>query len=306
MKKIFFKLIGAGFNLVSFIFPALATRWAILLFSTPQRNPVREKEKAFLDAALQIRSVVGDLPIVEYHWGPQDGTIILLSYGWEYNAGRWRHFVPAMIAAGYRVIAYDPPGHGLAPNGQMNIPYNAAIIRYLIKKYGQPEVIIGHSFGGGSSVYALSELDRGLHPKRLVVMAAFSFAPRIFKEFAQALSIRPALYYRVVRAFEQRVGKRLEDFDFARMVAEMPHIRGLVVHSPGDTVTPYAEARRFYDLWDGAAIFSPATGGHHLGTAETTNVVLDFAIQGNLPEKVEIQKFPVAGKHDLVRYFAGM
>jgi hypothetical protein len=306
IQKIFLKIVGFGLNVTSFVLPKLTTDWAISLFSTPRKKEIRDKELAFLQTADQIRRSVGDLPIVEYHWGDPIQPMILLSYGWEYNAGRWRYFVPALIKAGYRVIAYDPTGHGLAPKGQMNIPRNALIIKDIIEKYGRPEVIIAHSFGGGSSIFALHQLTELKHPKRMIVMASFSFAPRIFREFAKALSIRDGLYYRVVRTFEQRTGRRLEEFDFAQMTSNMPHIQGFIIHSPSDEVTPYAEARRYFDFWQDAALYSPAAGGHHLGTGETTKAVLEFSINGNLPEDIEIQKFPITGKHDLVRYFPGM
>jgi hypothetical protein len=306
IQKLALKTIGAGLNLTSFVFPKLATNAAISLFSTPRKKEIREKEMAFLDTAEQVKRSVGDLPIVEYHWGDPKQPRILLSYGWEYNVGRWRYFVPVLVKAGYSVLAYDPTGHGLAPKGQMNIPRNALIIRDLIEKYGNIETIIAHSFGGGSSIYALHELAEWKHPKRIVVMASFSYAPRIFREFAKALSICDGLYYRVVRTFEQRTGRRLEEFDFAQMTSALPHISALLVHSPSDEITPYTESRRYFDFWEGAALLSPMTGGHHLGTAETTKAVLEFATLGVLPENVEVQSSPLAGKHDLVRYFPGL
>jgi pimeloyl-ACP methyl ester carboxylesterase len=306
IQKIIQKTLGAALNLLSFFFPNWATNLAISLFSTPRKKEIREKELAFLNTADQIKRSVGDLPIVEYHWGDPTQPRVILSYGWEYNAGRWRYYVPALVKAGYSVLAYDPTGHGLAPKGQMNIPRNALIIKDLIEKYGRPEVIIAHSFGGGSALFALHQLAEWRHPKRMVVMASFSYAPRIFKEFAKALSIVDRLYYRVVRTFEQRTGRRLEEFDFAQMTSAMPHISGMIIHSPSDEITPYSESRRYFDFWENAALLSPVAGGHHLGTPETTKAILEFAINGNLPENVEIQEFPITGKHELVRYFPGM
>ncbi len=307
IQKLFFKLVGAGLNLLYFFSPKTAINLAIKFFSTPQKTPVREKELAFLGTARQVkRTVGGELPIVEFHWGDENAPLVLLSYGWEYNAGRWRHFVPALVEAGFRVIAYDPPGHGLAPAGQMHIPRNAMIIKDLIENYGRPEVIIGHSFGGSSSTFALSELPEWKHPKRMVIMASFSYAPRIFKDFAKTLGVCQALYFGVVRTFENRIGRKLYDFDFARMCSSFPHISGLLVHSTSDPVTPFAEAKRYFDFWDGAALFSPPDGGHHLGITEITEAILDFAIHGNLPEGVEIQEFAFPGEHDLARHFSGM
>lgn len=306
MQQLISKLIGFGLNLLSFIAPKQAVKMTARLFSTPPKPLVRKKEIAFLNSARQVRRKVAGLPVVEYHWGEENAPLVLLSYGWGYNAGRWRHFVPELTAAGYRVLAYDPPGHGLAPAGQLNIPLNAAIIRALLEDYGPVEVIVGHSFGGSSSVYALQDLPRYLQPRRMVIMASFSYAPTVFQEFRQALGLWPALYWQMVRFFEHGVGHSIEYFDFAMMTAEFPHIEGLLVHNPGDAVTPYTEARRYLDFWPGSQLFSPQEGGHHLGTSNITAAVLNFVQYGETPAQSERQDQPVYAGHELVRYFAGM
>lgn len=137
-------------------------------------------------------------------------------------------------------------------------------------------------------------------------MASFSYAPRVFREYQQALGLWPSLFWRIVRNFEQRAGHPIEYYDFAMMAADLPHIEGLLVHSPGDAVTPYAEARRYFDFWPGSRLFSPEDGGHHLGTAGITQAVLEFALDGKTPSETERQERPVQAGHELVRFFAGM
>lgn len=306
MKQIIQKLVGFGLNIWSLIAPERATKAAMRIFGTPPKPFVRDKERTFLDTARQVWRQVAGQEIVEYHWGEVNAPLVVLSYGWGYNAGRWRHFVPGLLEAGYRVLAYDPPGHGLAPAGQLNIPRNAAIIRTLLEDYGPAYAIVAHSFGGSSSVYALHDLPRHLHPKRMAIMASFSYAPRVFKEYRQALGLWPSLYWNMVRRFEEIIGHPIEYYDFAMMTSEFPHIKGLLVHNPGDNVTPYAESRRYFDFWPGSLLYSPTKGGHHLGTADITQTVLDFVLYGELNNEVERQEQPVHAGHELVRYFAGM
>jgi len=306
MKRLITKSIGLGLNIWSLAAPQRAVKATIGLFSTPPKPVLRGKERAFLDTAVQIRRTVAGRPVVEYHWGEENAPLVFLSYGWGYNAGRWRHFVPELVEAGFRVLAYDPPGHGLAPAGQLNIPMNAAIIRELLETYGPAEAIIGHSFGGTSSVYALQSLPRHFHPRRMAVMASFSYAPRVFAEFGRALGLWPSLYWRMVRRFEQRAGHPLEHYDFAMMTADLPHVGGLLVHSPGDTVTPYAEARRYHDYWPGSCLLSPKEGGHHLGTPHVTRAILDFAVSGEIPAHAERQERPVNAGHELALHFSGL
>ena len=306
MQRLITKTIGLGLNLWSLAAPGQAAKMAVQIFSKPPKPRVREKERLFLDTARQVRREVAGQNIVEYHWGAEDAPLVLLSYGWAYNAGRWRYFVPELIAAGYRVLAYDPPGHGLASVGILNIPANAAIIRALLEDYGPAFAMVGHSFGGSSSVYAVKDLPRALHPKRMVIMASFSFAPRVFKQYKKTLGLWSPLYWRMVRGFEDRVGHTLDYYDFAVMTTAFEHIEGLLVHDPADAVTPYAEARRYHDFWPDSHLYSPAEGGHHLGTVGVTRAVLRYVLNGEVPAQAERQEKPLYAEHDLVRYFAGL
>jgi len=306
MQRIITKTIGVGLNLWSLLAPEHAAKMAGKIFSTPPKPRLRPKERQFLATARQVRREVAGQNIVEYHWGAENAPLVLLSYGWAYNAGRWRHFVPDLIEAGYRVLAYDPPGHGLASSGTLNIPFNAAIIRALLEDYGTPYAIVGHSFGGSSSVYALAQLRRALHPRRMVIMASFSFAPRVFREYQKAFGLWSPLYWRMVRGFEKRIGHSIDYFDFALMTAAFPHIEGLIVHDPSDAMTPYAESRRYHDFWPGSHLYSPAEGGHHLGTERITQSVLRFVQNGEVPVEAERQERPLYAEHELVRHFVGV
>ena len=306
MRHIIAKFIGFGFNILSLFAPQKAADKAAKFFSTPVKPHVREKERVFLDSARQVRRSFGEQSIIEYHWGEEKAPLVLLSYGWSYNAGRWRYFVPRLVEAGYRVLAYDPPGHGLAPAGTLNIPLNAAIIRGLLEEYGPAHAIVGHSFGGTSSVYALQHLPEKLHPRRMVVMASFSYAPSVFKDFKNILGLWSPLYWRMVRGFEQKIGHSIERFDFAMMAGGFAHIEGLLIHDPKDSVTPYQEAKRYHDFWPGSHLFSPQSGGHHLGTKEITGTVIDFVQNGKLPTNAKIQERNITADHELVRFFAGL
>lgn len=305
MQRLVIKAIGLGLNLWSLVAPKQAAKSAARIFSTPPKPRVRPKEQQFLSTARQIRAEVAGQNIVAYLWGPEGAPLVLLSYGWAYNAGRWRHFVPDLLNAGFRVLAYDPPGHGAAPSGTLNIPLNAAIIRGLLDTYGPAYAIIGHSFGGSSSVYALQNMPLNMHPRRMVIMASFSFAPRVFKQYQQTLGIWPSLYWSMVRRFEQMVGHSIDHYDFAMMSAGFAHIEGLLVHDPADSVTPFEESRRYHDFWPGSYLYSAREGGHHLGTADITQSVVRFVQEGAVPVQAIPQDQPRQATHELARFFVG-
>lgn len=299
------KAIGLGLNVSSFIHPRWAGRQVYRLFTTPFKQPVRPKEERFLMTAQQVDVTRAGKRIREYHWGEQ-GPLVYLSLGWGYNSGRWRHFVPTLLEQGYRVIAYDPPGHGLAPRGRLSLSQNAEIIEELVAAYGRPGVFIGHSFGGACMVDALSQMNQAIHPKRMVIMASFSDAEPVFRSFQRSFGIREGLYWQFVRELERKAETTLQTFDLARRSAQLGHIPVLIVHDPQDRVTPVAHAQRYHAYWANSALFLPLGAKHHLGTPRVTEAILQFAHQGTIPQTATIQEHPLAAQHDLVRYFAGL
>jgi pimeloyl-ACP methyl ester carboxylesterase len=304
--KIIHKTIGLGLNLASLVAPDWATNWAIRTFALPPKPNIRDKERAFLATAKQLRTLRNGHDIVEYHWGNPDAPLVVMSYGWGYNAGRWRHFVGILLDAGYRIIAYDPCGHGLAPRKDLDLPTNASFIEGIIKDNGRAEVILAHSFGGASSVYAVHNLPIQLHPKKLIIMASFSNTPNVFKAYGNALGLWKLPYQRMVATFEKRIGKPLRYFDMAFIASQFAHIQGLIVHSPSDKVTPVASSLRYHSFWAGSYLYSPKDGGHHLGTEQITAAILSFILENKAPDGAELQDKPVNTKHDMVRYFAGI
>ncbi len=304
-RKLIVRTVGLGLNLYAFVTPRRAAATAFKLFTKPPRPVLREKEEQFLETAAQQTVSHAGVEVIEYHWG-EEGPLALLAYGWGYNAGRWRHFVPRLVEAGYRVIAFDPPGHGLAPKGRLNLVLSARIVASLIEAHGRPDIIIGHSFGGASSVLALSRLSPLLHPDRLVLMASFSEARSVFQQFRQTLGLSTALYWGFIRHLEALTEYTVDDFDLARLSAQLPHLQGLIVHDPKDHVTPFRHAGRYHAYWPGSALLKATGGGHHLGQAHLTDTILDFAVNGVLPDEARIQERPLPAGHDLVRYFAGL
>jgi len=44
--------------------------------------------------------------------GPPDGPVVILTHGFPELAYSWRHQIPVLAAAGYRVLAPDQRGYG--------------------------------------------------------------------------------------------------------------------------------------------------------------------------------------------------
>jgi pimeloyl-ACP methyl ester carboxylesterase len=82
-----------------------------------------------------------------------DGPLVLLLHGFPDFWYSWRHQIPALVAAGYRVVAPDMRGYNLSdkPTGIHNYSLDrlATDIAELIERLGaERATIVGHDWGG--------------------------------------------------------------------------------------------------------------------------------------------------------------
>lgn len=65
-------------------------------------------------AAQQITIYHNLRKLVGFEWY-NDGPTVMLVHGWESNLGQMLSFVEPLRRNGFRVIAFDQPGHGHRP-----------------------------------------------------------------------------------------------------------------------------------------------------------------------------------------------
>lgn len=105
--------------------------------------------------------------------GPSDAPVVLLLHGLFGSTGSWRYNVEVLLAAGYRVIAFDRPGFGLSDKVEAfnyAVSNQADLTAQLMDALDvETATIIAHSAGG--NVAAQLALR---HPERVerLIMAA--------------------------------------------------------------------------------------------------------------------------------------
>ncbi|MFB4295490.1 alpha/beta fold hydrolase [Actinomadura sp. NTSP31] len=91
-----------------------------------------------------------------------DGPLVVLSHGMGTGRGDYRRLVPLLAGAGYRVVNTDMRGHGESSLGWPSVTGKAAISRAdvaedllgVVRRFGGPAVIVGHSLSGGAATIA--------------------------------------------------------------------------------------------------------------------------------------------------------
>ncbi len=98
-------------------------------------------------------------PIELYYSDHGSGKPIVLIHGWPLSGRSWENQVPALVAAGYRVIVYDRRGFGWSSQPWNGYDYDtfAADLNVLLEHLDLREVsLVGFSMGGGEVVRYIS------------------------------------------------------------------------------------------------------------------------------------------------------
>lgn len=117
-------------------------------------------------------------PDVRLHYvtqGPEEGPLAVLLHGFPEFWYSWRHQIPALAAAGYRVVAPDLRGYNDSdkPKGvrRYAIDRLTADVMALIRHFGRESaVIVAHDWGGGIAWQFAIEYPQAT--EQLVVMNA--------------------------------------------------------------------------------------------------------------------------------------
>ncbi|WP_231668320.1 alpha/beta hydrolase [Ralstonia solanacearum] len=76
----------------------------------------------------------------------------MLCHAWGGRGTQLADFVPALLARGYEVLAFDAPGHGDSDGKQTDMVAYTRLIAWMAERFGPLHAIIGHSFGAGNTI----------------------------------------------------------------------------------------------------------------------------------------------------------
>jgi pimeloyl-ACP methyl ester carboxylesterase len=88
------------------------------------------------------------------------GKPVVLIHGWPLNSSSWEKQIPALIEAGYRVIAYDRRGFGHSSKPAFGYNYDTLaedLNKIMIKLNLRDATLVGFSMGGGEVARYLSK-----------------------------------------------------------------------------------------------------------------------------------------------------
>jgi pimeloyl-ACP methyl ester carboxylesterase len=251
-------LFRLGMRGLSRLFPSLAARLAGYLFCIPGRRPVRDQERPVLDRSEPFALTLRGIRLSFHAWG--EGPTLLLLHGWGSRGSRLVDLVEPLTAAGYRVIAWDAPGHGDSGSRTATAPDTARLLLQVAERLGGVEVAVGHSFGCQVTGMAL---QWGLPLRRAVFISPPGEMLSHARVFIHQVGITRKAADRMLDRLARRTGVPWSAWE-AENLGKGQTTPLLIVHDREDPVVPLADAERLHRAWAGSELLVTSGLGHRL------------------------------------------
>jgi pimeloyl-ACP methyl ester carboxylesterase len=214
-----------GFAALGQVAPEVAARRAVRLFT---RTRARDTGDADLLPLGARRLDVSGAPSIRggYLWGEEGAPAAL---------------VAPLRALGYRVAAFDAPGHGVCAGRHTTLPEFTAATEAVLDAVGDVRVVVAHSLG---SIVAVAAVSRrlGLAIESLVLLAPARTLSGILDRWAWSeLGLKRPIVERMRRELSRCDGLPTSYWDIVGLSGKFG-CPMLVVYDPEDVVVPRSDA----------------------------------------------------------------
>ena len=240
------------------LFPELAGAWAERLFLTPPRNGGAAAALDLIDARSSLIEHKGR-HIATWRWGSRHAPLVVLAHGWGGYAAQMRAFVFPLLSAGFQVVAYDQPAHGVSEGRLTGLPDFADVLADISWHYGGAHALVAHSLGAAAAGLALA--NGKMRFEKIVLVSPPADLVGYSRRFARWHWMPEAIRRTMQTAIEERYGVTWENLEVARLA---PRLRApaLVIHDRDDRMVPWTQGAHVAQLWPGARLMSTDGLGH--------------------------------------------
>lgn len=235
-------MIRTYFRFSSILAPEKAALKSFDLFQRVRKKDVRKRELPFYQETRHFQVASEKENIHCYELGNPNGKLVFLVHGWDSNAGCMTLFANRFAEKGYRVIAFNLPGHAYYHSASTNLLEckNAMkdVIEYINPK--EPFSVVSHSFGSAVTANVLAELNREVD--QIVFLTNPNRMEDIFEEFKKAIGLTRRAYRFLVRHTSELLGGPVEMLDVSANLKKANFKKLLLIHDMDDKVLPFSNS----------------------------------------------------------------
>ena len=228
-------------------------------FFGPSKYEVKSTDQAILERGTNFRIPFEGGELAVTTWG--EGPAVLLMHGWSGARAQMTGFVNPLLAAGYRVVAYDQPAHAESDGKGTNLLEIAPTMDLIAHQEGSFHAVIAHSFGTLITSYALVKQNFP-PPARLVYFGSFNRLMDSLPRF-QVLAQLPDEIIEGLRAMiYENFGQDVLESITNEILTPQIKIPALMFHDITDNVTPVEDSRAIAQVWKHGRLIETEGLGH--------------------------------------------
>ncbi|NVK63312.1 MAG: alpha/beta hydrolase [Flavobacteriales bacterium] len=257
------KLIRTYFSVRSKLAPKATGRRSFKVFQKVRIKKIRDREKAFFDHAEKFTVPFEKEDIDCFAFGNPSGPLVLLVHGWESNAGSMSQFMHRFVELGYRVVAFNLPGHGQHNSSSTNLYECYHAMKNVLDHLNPtaPISVVSHSLGSAVTANALSRSNYEVD--RLVFLTSPRRMEDIFMEFKNIISLGDKAYASLLKTTEKLLGDSISSLDVDANLNRIGYNDLLLIHDKTDKVLPYVNSEIIHNKTTNSSIFPLERVGHY-------------------------------------------
>ena len=238
-------------------------------FFTPNKYEVKSTDEAIIARGKNYRIPFEGGELAVTTWG-ESGSTVLLMHGWGGARAQMTGFVEPLLAAGYRVVAYDQPAHGESDGNMTNVLEIAPTMDLVMQREGKFDVVIAHSFGTLITSYALVKRNFP-SPSKLVYLGSFNRLLDSLPRFQALANLSDELIHGLRDMISEKFGRDVLEAIINENLVQHIHIPALMFHDRADNVTPVEDSRAIANAWSDAQ-YIETNGLGHRGALQSVDV----------------------------------
>ncbi len=279
-ERIYLQYLRTKFKTLSKLAPATAGRMAFDLFCTPYPKYKKRKAPAIFNHARNLTVVMKDKTKIKgFEWqsNSPNGQTVLIAHGYASFAYKFEHYITPLLKMGYRVLAFDAPGHGQSEGKHINVVVYQEAIEQIMQQCGPVNHFIGHSLGALTLSMIAEQIDRP-NERKFVLIAPATKTTTTFDNFFKMMHFNQVTKDAFINQVLSLTSHKVEYFASDRALA---NYKGplLWVHDQEDLVCPYKDLEEFQKNAPNNVEFLITNGlGHNkvYKTAEVMDQIMAF------------------------------
>ena len=272
-----------AFRVLERVAPDAGARLAVRYwFTVPQAARRPRRSAADLPSADRFTVDLHGCAVHGTAWGA--GPTVYLVHGWGGWGEQLALYVNPLVAAGYRVVAFDAPSHGASKPGRYGprstaLPEMADALRAVVAAQGEPFAFVAHSIGAMAVALVLRD---GVDAERVVLLAPAATVGPMMPVFRAAFGFGDRTEARMHAKIEAYAGMPMAELDVPatghRLHAQSRLPQLFTAHDAQDPQTPQRGSFDIAKAWRAQPPMITTGLGHNriVRSAEVTSAAVEF------------------------------